>query len=297
MVYVDNHIINLNSKDAIKNNGAYLSNTAFSFQGILSDDDNILRSYISVINAQIPCSFYTIDSTNNLFSFMIPTLYTVTIPTGNYNSSNFITALQQALIPIMLVNIPITISRTTGKLSFTFPQDATVLSTSTMAEVLGITSNISCLAGVATELTYPLNLLGIKRISIQSDALNINSYNSNGFKTANILTTISVDQPAFNMIAYVNQSELNKHILRSKTINAIDIEMYDEKGNFINFNGIDWSITLCLSVEREHSPYKHDNLYNLFRGQLKSDEGLNEDKTLSRNEMELSLLEGKETPL
>ena len=292
MVYIDNHVINLNSKDATKNNGTMLSNVSFGFQGILSDDDNILRSYISVLNAQIPCSFYIINSSNNKLTLTTTSAYTVTIPPGNYNAASFISALQQTLFPIYSGAIQIIISKTNGKLTLYPTLDTTLSATSIIASVLGFSENTFCSLATGTELAYPLNLLGIKRVSIQSDALNINSYNSNGYKTSNILTTIPVDQPAFNMVSYVNQSDSNKHILRTKTINAIDIEIYDETGSFVDFNNIDWSLTLCLSVERDHSPYQHDSLHGLFRGSLKPDEGSNDDKTLTKNEQELSLLEG-----
>ena len=61
MVYQDNRIITLNSQDGDKLNGTYLSNINFNFSGLLSDDNNIIRTYITVLNAQFPVSFYIID--------------------------------------------------------------------------------------------------------------------------------------------------------------------------------------------------------------------------------------------
>jgi hypothetical protein len=55
------------------------------------------------------------------------------------------------------------------------------------------------------------------------------------------------------MISYVNANSSNNLILRLKYIDAIDIQIVDELGNYIDFNGIDWSITLILSIDRRDS--------------------------------------------
>ena len=70
MVYQDNRIITLNSQDGDKLNGTYLSNIHFNFSGLLKDEKNLIRSYITVLNAQIPVSFYIIDETNNIFNYI-----------------------------------------------------------------------------------------------------------------------------------------------------------------------------------------------------------------------------------
>ena len=74
MVYQDNRIITLNSQDGEKLNGTYLSNIHFNFSGLLKEDPNLIRSYITVLNAQIPVSFYIIDETNNILNY-IQSLY------------------------------------------------------------------------------------------------------------------------------------------------------------------------------------------------------------------------------
>ena len=46
MVYQDNRLITLNSKDGEKLNGTYLSNVRFNFSGLLQDDIYLVRTYI-----------------------------------------------------------------------------------------------------------------------------------------------------------------------------------------------------------------------------------------------------------
>ncbi len=46
----------------------YLSNVSFDFVNILTPDDSILYVEGGVQSAQIPASFYNVDSTNNVFN-------------------------------------------------------------------------------------------------------------------------------------------------------------------------------------------------------------------------------------
>ena len=58
------------------------------------------------------------------------------------------------------------------------------------------------------------------------------------------------DQPAFGMISYNNQNDLNKNLLKQSVIDRVDIQLLDENQNYLDFNNLDWSITICLSNER-----------------------------------------------
>ena len=51
------------------------------------------------------------------------------------------------------------------------------------------------------------------------------------------------------MISYNSQSDVNKNLLNVRTINEIDIQIYDENNNLINFNNLDWNITLVITTE------------------------------------------------
>ena len=94
MVYQDNRLITLNSQDGEKVNGTYLSNINFNFSGLLQDDKNLIRTYIKVLNAQFPVSFYIIDDTDNILYYTqggVSNL--ITIPIGNYNGNQMVSAL------------------------------------------------------------------------------------------------------------------------------------------------------------------------------------------------------------
>lgn len=98
----------------------------------------------------------------------------------------------------------------------------------------------------------PLNLLGVKKISIKSTLLGISSYTSESGGKSITLTTIPADKPPFAMISYENKSDLNKQTLGLEVIDSIDIQIVDERDNLINFNNVGWTITLIIeSIRRK----------------------------------------------
>ena len=69
------------------------------------------------------------------------------------------------------------------------------------------------------------------------------------YASTNVLVTIPVDVPPFSMISYNSQSKSNKNLLNIRSINQIDIQIYDENDNLIDFNNLDWTISLVISSE------------------------------------------------
>ena len=119
-MYQDNLIITLNSKNATLMNSTLKSSVNFDFISILKEEDDIIRSYISVVNAQIPMSYYLITSANNKLSYntMSPvSIIDLNIPVGNYNSYT----LCEILTSLLLENgktITITVSSVNGLINF-----------------------------------------------------------------------------------------------------------------------------------------------------------------------------------
>jgi len=268
MVYSDNQLITLNSKDATKNNGTYLSDVAFNFRGILKDDNNIVRCFIRVLNAQIPVSFYTIDYSNNVLAYKLTsssTIKTITIPDGNYNATTFISKLG-TLFTANLDTITATFNSQTGKLTFTSGVSYTYYNKGvngcTAGDVIGI--GTSSIAGATTICPYPLNLLNKKKLFIHSDSLFNVAYTSYNLGFTTTIASIPVNQPPYNLINYVSLSDDDKVIIHNTTLNTIDIQIFDDNDKLINFNNIDWCLTLCLSIDREDQKKTHIENFNEF---------------------------------
>ena len=289
MVYQDNRIITLNSQDGEKINGTYLSSIKFNFSGLLQDDIYLIRTYITVLNAQFPVSFYIIDDTNNILYYTDGiTNYNITISIGNYNGNQMVTALNAGFTTN---SNPITafLNSQNGILSFLISGGTTYTfqSTSTIKKILGFDSDITDTSLI--RMPYQLNLLGKKKIFINSNNLKNSAFTSKSFSSVQTIATIPVDQPPYSMISYTSVSELERNILFNRSLDVLDIQIVDEDNKYINFQNIDWSITLCLTIEKNDPERLNYGLKTL--PQPIENNNIENIKKLSRDERELKLLE------
>jgi hypothetical protein len=227
----------------------------FNFSDVLKDERNILYVEGGIYNCQIPCSFYAVNYTNNvLFYSLNSIIYSITVPVGNYNFTNFASQMVSKFLANTHV-IVITIDKTTGIITFTNSTGTLNYfreTGSTLWRVLGFetgSGNFNATANVIIP-PYLLNLLGIKKIKIFSNSLGINSLDSKSSITNTLIDTLGVNTPAYGLLTYDNQQAIYSK-LKQKTINQIDIQIKDENNSFINFNNTDWSITLALIIYRK----------------------------------------------
>jgi len=246
--FTETKIINLNSKNSIKNNSTFLSNVFFPFSGLLKDDDdsNIIERYISILNAQIPFSFYNINIYNNILVIqIISTLYTLTLTRGNYNATSLITEIQTQLTANAITDLTLSISSTTGLLTFTKTTGSFSIRTSgsTIYEVLGFVVGTNY-NSVSSKIIapYPLNLLGTLRLRICSYELSTNNIDF-------CLITLPIETGNFGLIQYTNITNI-KATLNNTSLDGFDISIIDDDNNYINFNNINWTMTFVLTLIR-----------------------------------------------
>jgi hypothetical protein len=288
MVYQDNRLITLNSQDGEKLNGTYLSSIKFNFSGLLQDDIYLIRTYITVLNAQFPVSFYIIDDTNNILNYTqggISKL--ITIPIGNYNGNQMVKILNTGFTDNGS-SITTTLNSNNGLLYFLISDGVsyTFLSTSTIKKILGFETDIT--SSTLITMPYQLNLLGKKKIFINSNNLKNSAFTSKSLSSVQTIATVPVDQPPYSMINYTSVSDLEKNILFNRSLDVLDIQIVDEDNKYINFQNIDWSITLCLTIEKND----HEKInYSLNTLPQPTNNNIETIKKLSRDEKELKLLE------
>jgi hypothetical protein len=319
--YLENVMVTLNSGYGSLQNGTKKSNINFRFTGLLKEESDLLKSYISISNAQIPVSYYTINDTNNYFLIKRNTgiFEAILIPFGNYNSDTLISTIKALwlLSPTGVGNpINITISATTGKLTFSFATSATITiqSPSTFIStgltnytylILGLNKDQIYTSPASITSDYPLNLLGVKRLSIKSQKLSVANYSSitNGY--TDTIATIPSDVAPYNMISYYATSETQKSLIKENNIDLIYIQIVDEYNNFIDFNNQDWTITMILTNERIVKPkdlikmnditsklgFEFVNKDNSIANDDSDIRSTIEEKPLTKDEEELKLLE------
>jgi hypothetical protein len=267
---LDKRIINLASQHGDRLNGSYNSNVSFYFHNLLKAEKSIAYVEVGVVSAEIPVSFYTINEYNKYFYFEYKlvggsTLVgTPILNQGNYSATTFITEIKRAINTIINsldVYLIVQLDRLTGLLTWTMPINSVLDEISFLPsgiytplyKLIGFdetsTSPIVLLPDNLFTNIYPINLLGINKINIGSNNLQTYNYDSGSSGFSNIVASIEVNASPYGIVLYRNQS-LTYNILRVPELDGFTIELKDPDGNFIDFNNLDWTITLGMNIYR-----------------------------------------------
>ena len=250
----EKRLISLNSGNATQYlNGSFNSNLIFDFSNILTPESSVIYIEGGVQSAQIPASFYNVDIQNNQFNYRVSAVnYTITVTPANYNYTTLITELAtQFLTNGHTFNY--SLNRNTNVLTMTYTAIGSweQIRPSSIFYILGFEANTTYTV-TGNVFLYPklFNVINPKKLKIFSQNLAIDSYDSVGNATNNLIETLSVNAPPFGLILYNNIDSTYGH-LRTSYLSTIDIQIRDELGNFVNFNDIDWTMTLVLILYKK----------------------------------------------
>lgn len=266
--YDETILINLNSINAIQNNGSYLSDVYFNFKNILKDVDNVLEIQISVSNAQIPYSFYNVNVYNNILKGTYNgTPYTLTLTRGNYNATNLLLEIQTRFLNAGITT-NISISNITGTIQISVTSGTLqILSNgSTIYKVLGLVTGTNYTITSITPLIalYPLNLLGTLRLRICSYELVTYNLDSTNLTSLNVLASIPIEAPTFGIILYDNITNI-KTKLNNPQLDGFDILILDDDNNPVNFNNQSWCLSLTITLTKERQEKDKTNFYDYVK--------------------------------
>lgn len=268
-IKTESRLINMNSANAlIKNNGQYNSDVVFKFPGLVKPEQYITGIQFQLLDAQLPVSFYNINYTNNTLNYQLSSVnYTITADVGNYNFNSLATQL----VAKFLANghiFTIKINKQNGIITIATPATNFILQVSSMFSVLGLLLSNHISSSFSLTADYPLNLLGITKIKIQS--VNLSSYNADSSNSGNSnnIGLIPVDQPSFGLIVFENKSS-SKFDLRNNQIDEIDLQITDQNNNLINFNNIDWNLTILIETTREVETLSQTQMADILKEQNK----------------------------
>lgn len=237
---IKTRIFNISSKNTSLN-GSFKSKLSISLPD-LSFHEKIENIYFSVTHAEIPNSFYVVNYTNNT---IVINSVVYTIPVGNYNATNLITALN-----LLIPSYTITYSSITNRYTFTNATAFTINASSTSRNIIGLGSSneTAVFTTIYTlVLPYSVNFVPLPRISLKSNFFHFNNFN--GIDNSNdLFLSIQNNTNPNSMIHYVNQTGIRFKI-EDKNITTFIISICDDDGNFINFNNQDTRISLQIDIE------------------------------------------------
>ena len=231
--------LNSSSADNVNNNSF-----SFTLPNLEIADGNY--NYLSVQYANIPYSFYNINSTNNTLNYTLNSVnYTITITPGNYNITQLITALKT-----LMTGFTISYNSITNKITFSHSTyNFTFLSTSTCQEVLGFELKTSYTSSSLSLVSVScISLISIKCINVVSNLLtyNINKSNPNN---QSILCCIPITTQPNSIIEYKNSNNFRSNLFINQ-ISTIVIKLMDQNSNVLDLNGLDFFLTIQLDIER-----------------------------------------------
>jgi hypothetical protein len=263
--------IYLNSANAdIFLNQSKKSNVVFFFTNVLKIDKKSVEMKLSVVNAQIPVSWYLINDTNNRIYFSVNGVQNnYFFPNGNYNVNTFISTW----ISTFGNNWTLTFSKITNKITFSNSLGPIVFgnnisASNTLFSLIGFDSTKSYSSSVITGQlvsSYAINFLGLSKINIKSTTFPFKNFDSLTATATSTLCSIPVSSNASGLINYNNLTDY-KSIFKEYEFNSIDISITDDKNNYIDFNNIDWSMTLQIDITNEIVE-NLDNLQDIYFNQ------------------------------
>jgi hypothetical protein len=285
---VDRRIINLSSNHGTKQNGTYNSSLTFAFPSLVRREPDIAFIEIGVVNCEIPVSFYIINDLNYELRFQWRDVSTglysadvdILLEKGNYTATTLIAEIKAKMLAAIsgftTAFLILSISKATGKLIWDLNptgggQNVDGIriynSGSTCFKILGGDETTPYFEFFnttdGTAITYPLNLLGINKINIQSNQISTFNYDSGRSGFSNILASIEVDAPPYGIILYKNTS-LTYNILSAPDLDSFTIDLKDVDDNYINFNSLDWSITLGMNLHKTPPSFSQSTFSNIL---------------------------------
>ena len=241
MDHIESIQIFLNSRYADETVGENTANCIYYLPVIEIPDGHHI--YLSLQNANIPYSFYSISVIDNTFSWGLvgdpPS--TINVEPGNYNITQFIAVIQAA----MGASYTVTYSSITSKIRITHSTSNFTIYASTINHVLGFskTTNTTSQGNILFGRDC-INLNQIRAINVE---INFPTYNVNVAAPYenNILATIPVYVAPFSIITYQNANNFRTNLYVNK-LDQIQIRLLSNDGNLIDLNGINYQMTLQL---------------------------------------------------
>ena len=249
------------------------SNVVFFFDNVLKIDKNSIEMKLSLVNAQIPVSYYLINDSNNRIAISVTTdhnFMTYYFPYGNYNVNTFIATWisyfgSQWTITFDKLQNKFQFSNSLGQITFgNFVKDS-----NTLLSIIGFipTQSYTSSANHLTSL-YSINFSGLTKLNIKSSTFTFKNMDSFTSGSTSTFCSIPVSSNASGIIQYNNLTDF-KSIFKNYDLNSIDISITDDKNNYIDFNNVDWSMTLQIDITNEIVE-NIDNLHDIYANQHQS---------------------------
>jgi hypothetical protein len=219
---------------------------------------------LSVVDAQIPHSVYSINSSNDTLSYNVGgSGQQVKLPHGNLGANDVI-----SFVNSNQGDMTISADFTTNKFK--------IVSSSVVEITAPFFGFVPMQTGNTIIATNCFRFGGITSILVGSNFI-LDSVDSYALHVSNIIARIPVDVPPGGFISYTNSNMYKQH-LGSDYLSTIQLSLLDEDRNRIDLHGLHWSVTIQLDfikrpmddIERTLKTQHLDDLDAKLTADLKS---------------------------
>jgi hypothetical protein len=217
----DQFIVVLDSRNATQyNNGSWMSNVSFDFENPIQSHRDTIYFSCSVLSFSCPNSIYVINEYNNLLNITINGVQNnYVIPYGNYNSQNLLLTLKNTID----TSFNISFSSITNKYTFTHSTyDFTILSSSTIGDVLGFANNTNYTSSSKSLiLPFTCNFNGLNSFNISIANLNTSNIDSYNKTNGSVIQSVQINS-GDNQISFSKMNDFDFQV-RQQTLDFIQI--------------------------------------------------------------------------
>jgi hypothetical protein len=240
-------------------NGDKFSDVEWDLSDVIKKPNKGVEFSVSVVNASIPIGQYNVDAVDN-------TGLSITITTAGGSPYTFGMSPAHLTITSLLSTIrgnlpaPYSIGYVDYRNRFYIINESGAAFTfkvgTGLAEPLGFEPNkiYSSEVGGSIIAPYCVNMSGLRKVNIHLDNLNTKNISSFTKSSSTIIASIPIDVNSMGVVSYNLSSDYEIPVPIS-SIDYINLLLKDDMGNFIQNNGIHWSVTLKFSyyIEQEFS--------------------------------------------
>lgn len=219
----------INSNDRLNVSDTNPNKFTVMLRGLFND---VAKVSVSLENLTFYNLEYGINQYNNTIQFREngndAVTFTASIAYGNYNTSNFGTALATAMAATGCANsYSFAYSQITGKatISTAIPNTFKIVGGTAISDI-GYIAQTSFLSGSTGD--YPINLGGTTYVDL---CLNLYCKNvKTGLNYGRVFARIPVDKPFGSLISWTNSSDTDNVILSGDQLDEIYVELFDDIG-------------------------------------------------------------------
>ena len=235
------------------------SNVRFTLHKAISINDK--QASIALKAGIIPRSFYVVNGTNDAFDIIIgATTYHINLPHGNYTAKNMSTYIASYINTAVggTPSFTCSYSKTTNKYTLTALNTSSTISVDTVVsysayKLLGISKTSHLFTASGSNMVFTsdncVNVMQINTAHIRiGNMIFSDVYDSTGH-ASNVLHSVYFSTN-FNAWEMINENFIDWKSIASigTSLTYLDISIQDEDGNYIDFNGVDWQMTLLLKL-------------------------------------------------